>query len=155
MKEIEIITYNDELRHHFEKLNREWLEKYFTVESIDEELFKNPEKDIIEKGGHIFFALKGSEIVGTCALIKKHEGFELAKMAVTDKYQGLGIGRKILEVCINKAQSNGAKYIELVSNKKLSRAIHLYKKIGFKEIPISDSYKKIYARCDVQMIYEF
>lgn len=155
MSEIEIIPYNDELKKHFEKLNREWLEKYFSVETIDEQIFNNPKKDIIDKGGHIFFALKGSEVVGTCALFKKHESYELAKMAVTDKYQGLGIGRKLLEASLAKAQNTGAKFVELVSHKKLGPAIHLYKKIGFKEIPMSEMYKQKYARCNIQMIYEF
>ena len=155
MSEIQIISYNDELKMHFEKLNREWLEKYFHVEPIDEAIFRNPKIDIIDKGGYILFALKDTEVVGTCALIKGHESFELAKMAVTDKYQGHGIGRKLLEACINKAQSAGAKYVELGSHKKLGPAIHLYKKMGFKEIPMSEEYKKKYARCNIQMIYEF
>lgn len=153
--EIQIISYNEELDKHFEKLNREWLEKYFSVEPVDEEIFKNPKKDIIDKGGYIYFALKGSEVVGTCALFKRHESFELAKMAVTDKYQGLGIGRKLLEACLNKAQGAGAKFVELGSHKKLGPAIHLYKKLGFKEVPMSEEYKKKYARCNIQMVYEF
>lgn len=154
-EKIEIISYNDELKNHFEKLNREWLDKYFSVEPVDEEIFKNPKADIIDKGGHILFALNGSEVVGTSALFKKHNAFELAKMAVTDKYQGLGIGKKLLEACLKKAQSAGAKHVELVSHKKLSPAIHLYKKLGFKEIPMNEDYKKKYARCNIQMIYEF
>jgi N-acetylglutamate synthase-like GNAT family acetyltransferase len=155
MSEIEIIPYNDELKEHFEKLNREWLEKYFYVEPVDEAIFKNPREGIIDKGGYIYFAVKGSEIIGTCALFKRQNNFELAKMAVTNKYQGQGIGKKLLEVCLNKAQSVGAQYVELASHKKLARAIHLYKKLGFKEIPISEEYKKMYARCNIQMVYEF
>jgi N-acetylglutamate synthase-like GNAT family acetyltransferase len=155
MSEIEIIPYNDELKIHFENLNREWLEKYFYVEPVDEEIFKNPKRDIIDKGGHIYFALKDSEVVGTCALIKKKNYFELAKMAVTDKYQGLGIGKKLLVACLNKAEDLNAPFVELCSHRKLGPALHLYKKVGFKEVPISEEYKKMYARCNIQMIYEF
>jgi N-acetylglutamate synthase-like GNAT family acetyltransferase len=154
MSEVQIIPYNEELKDHFESLNKEWLEKYFSVEPVDEEIFRNPQRDIIDKGGYIFFALKDSEVVGTCALFKRHDSFELAKMAVTDKYQGLGIGKKLLETCIEKAKSLGVKHIELVSHKKLGPAIHLYKKLGFKEIPMSEEYKKKYSRCNIQMIYE-
>ncbi len=155
MNTVEIIPFNEELKSHFEKLNKEWLEKYFSVEPVDEEIFSDPKRDIIDKGGYIFFALKDNEVVGTCALFKKHESFELAKMAVTDKYQGLGIGKKLLIASIEKAQRAGVKYIELVTHKKLGPAIHLYKKLGFKEIPMSEEYKKKYARCNIQMIYEF
>lgn len=155
MSEIKIIPFSQELREHFERLNREWLEKYFFVEPVDEAIFKDPQKGIIDKGGYIFFAIKDKEIVGTCALFKKQNYFELAKMAVTNKYQGLGIGKKLLEVCLKKAQDKGASHVELASHKKLSRAIHLYKKLGFKEIPISDEYKKMYSRCNIQMTYEF
>jgi hypothetical protein len=32
---MEIISFSDELAHHFTRLNTAWLEKYFVIEPID------------------------------------------------------------------------------------------------------------------------
>ena len=52
----------------FKRLNFEWLQKFFRIEPIDEQVLSNP-RDIIRKGGAIFVARRGGKIVGTCALI--------------------------------------------------------------------------------------
>jgi N-acetylglutamate synthase-like GNAT family acetyltransferase len=60
------------------------------MEASDYKMLDHPEEYIINKGGHIVFALL-NEVVGTCALIKTSDEpliFELAKMAVSPKAQG-------------------------------------------------------------------
>jgi GNAT superfamily N-acetyltransferase len=47
----------------------------------------------------------GEEAVGCCALLRLEDGvFEVAKMAVAPSWQGRGLGRKVLEHVIRKAQ---------------------------------------------------
>jgi len=132
MNQIEIITYNKKYNDIFKKLNYEWLEEYFSVEPEDEKLLNNPEKYIIKKGGEIFFARINNEIIGTCAAIKidKHS-YELSKMAVTKKAQGKQAGKKLALSVIGFAFSKKAKYVTLLTNKKLFAAINLYKQLGF------------------------
>ncbi len=92
-EQVEIIPFDESLLAHFKELNVAWLKKYFYVEPIDEEIFAHPRQYILEKGGYIFFARYANEIVGTCALMKLGNGdFELAKMAVDEKFQGKKIG---------------------------------------------------------------
>ncbi len=121
---IEIITFEDSLVSYFRDLNIAWLEKYFYVEPIDEEIFAHPQQYILDKGGHIFFAKYEEEIAGTCALMKLTNGdFELAKMAVDEKFRGKKIGHVLLEAAISKASAMGLSKIFLYSNTKLQPAI--------------------------------
>ena len=134
----------------FARLNYEWVEAYFEVEEPDRKVLDNPDSYVIKPGGQIFFAKIGNEVVGTVALINvDDETFELAKMGVTTKYRGFGIGEKLMEACVSYAQNVNKKRLFLDSNRKLVPAIKLYKKTGFREIPVDKSTP--YARSDIRM----
>lgn len=146
---IEIIPFSQDLKDHIKILNIEWLQKYFRVEEKDEIVLSNPQEEIIDKGGLIFYAKYNDEIIGTASLMKIEDTtFELSKMAVSDKAQGLGIGNKLLIHCLAVAKENGIKKVLLYSNRKLLPAIHLYRKFGFEESPLEDG---IYERADIKM----
>lgn len=146
---VEIIPFSADLKEHIKTLNKEWLQKYFKVEEKDELTLSNPQEEIIDKGGMIFYARYDNKIIGTFSLIKVDEDtFELAKMAVSDKAQGLGIGNKMLVFCLNLAEKNNIKKILLYSNKKLLPALHLYEKFGFVEVPLDEG---LYERADIKM----
>jgi ribosomal protein S18 acetylase RimI-like enzyme len=146
---IEIIDYSDELSQYVKKLNYEWLEKYFQVEKGDIISLSNPKKEIIDKGGYIFFIKKNNEIIATASLLKKtDETFELGKMAVTVQEQGNGLGKLLLKHCLDFAKTNSISTIILYSNTQLQSAIHLYKKIGFQETPLE---KGLYQRANIKM----
>ena len=147
---IEIITFTEENKSYIKTLNYEWLQKYFYVEPHDEEQLSNPQFHIIDKGGYINFASFNGEIVGTSSLIKiNNTQYELAKMAVTEKYKGAGIGKLLIETCIKKAIDLKAETLILFSNTKLHSAISLYKRYGFKEIPLPAELH--YERANIMM----
>jgi ribosomal protein S18 acetylase RimI-like enzyme len=133
---ITIVPYKEAYKEHIKTLNYEWLEKYFAIEPNDVIQLSNPQEEILDKGGKIFFALDDA-VIGTASLLKVNdEEYELAKMAVTEKYKGLGIGKMLMEHCIDEAKKLDAKKLTLVSNTKLDAAIHVYRKYGFVEIPL-------------------
>lgn len=147
--DIKIIGYNPQYKNDFIRLNKAWLEEYFYVETHDLETFNNIEKDIIEKEGEIFFCLVNNEIAGTVAMIKVNSQlFELAKMAVDKKFQGMKLSNLLMKACIDFAKKNQAQKIFLLSNTKLAPAISLYRKFNFIEVPIGET---DYARADIQM----
>ena len=147
---IKIIPYTAANKENIKALNYEWLQQYFYVEPSDEEQLSDPQYHIIDKGGHIFFATFEDQIVGTSSLIKVNDTeYELAKMAVTEKYKGKGIGKNLLECCVEKAKDLGATKLILYSNTKLLSAINLYTKFGFKEIPMPTDVH--YERANIMM----
>ena len=147
--EIQIVPFSEENKDFIKNLNYEWLEKYFSVEPSDEIQLNNPTSEIIDKGGYIFYAKVGTEIVGTVTLVKLDEHtFELCKMAVTEDFQGEGIGKKLMVFSIDLAKILGFKQIILFSNTKLESAIGLYKKYGFVEMAFDQSH---YKRANIKM----
>ena len=147
--QLEIIVYNERLAVDFKQLNEAWLKKYFEIEPIDVEMLSNPTQYFIDKGGYIFFAKLADEIAGTFALLKESDSvYELSKMAVAESFQGKNIGNRLMEFAIAKATELKAAKIILYSNTKLSPAIHLYRKYGFTEVPVTSSG---YKRCNIKM----
>lgn len=147
---VSIHPFEKKYAQDFAELNFEWLKKYFYIEEYDEKILTNPIKFIISEGGQILFALIDNEVVGTAALIKRGEAeFELSKMAVTEKHQGMRIGQKLMYACIDYAGQHGVKRLFLDSNTKLTPAISLYKKVGFKEIAVPANTP--YERCNIRM----
>jgi ribosomal protein S18 acetylase RimI-like enzyme len=146
---VEIIPFSATLAAPIKTLNLEWLQKHFRIEPKDELVLSDPQGQIIDKGGMIFYAKYKVEIVGTVSLIKIDDTtFELSKMAVTDGVQGLGIGKKLMLHCLAVAEAKGMEKLILYSNRKLLSAIHLYEKFGFVEIPLEDG---VYERADIKM----
>ncbi len=147
--EVEIIEFSEELSEPIKTLNYEWLEKYFRVEEGDVKSLSNPQKYIIEKGGHIYYAKLDGEIVGTASLLKKTEiVYELGKMAVNENAQGHGIGTILIEHCLNFAKQKQITTLILYSNTILQSAIHLYRKYGFEEIELETG---LYERANIKM----
>jgi putative acetyltransferase len=146
---IDIIDYADEHAIAFGNLNREWLQRYGLLESHDELQISDPRGHILNDGGTIFLAKADGEIVGTAALVNAGNGeYELAKMAVTNKWQGRGIGKMLIEKCLSTAKSIGAERVTLFSNSQLQTAIKMYEKYGFKHIEVSGT---PYETADVKM----
>ncbi|MCR4031100.1 MULTISPECIES: GNAT family N-acetyltransferase [Flavobacterium] len=151
-EQVEIATYNPKYKKSFKDLNIEWISNYFVVEPNDVKALDHAEEYIINKGGEIFAAVLNDEVLGVCALIKsdgKDYDYELAKMAVSPKAQGKGVGLLLAESAIKWAKEKGASRIYLESNTKLKPAIKLYEKLGFKEITGLSS---AYDRVDIQMM---
>ena len=147
--DIEIIDFEPQYRDDFKNLNVEWLQKYFVVEDFDEHQLSNPETEIIAKGGKIFLAKADDKIVGTAALLKEHDGYELAKMAVTENFQGQGIGKILMEHSLREAKKLGLEKLILLSNRSLKPALAMYEKFGFVEVPLDE--ETPYERANIKM----
>lgn len=137
---VEIISYSAKWHDAFRQLNLEWLDKFNLCEEADMLVLNDPQGMIVDKGGAIYLAKAGDEIVGTAALVPEgHNVYELAKMSVTEQWQGKGISKLLLESCLQKAEELGAVKIELFSNHQLKNALKLYEKYGFGYIEMKDS----------------
>lgn len=144
-----IISYQSKYKAHFIALNTAWLETFFVVEPHDKEVFENLETYILQPDGEIFFCLIDEKVAGTVAMQRVDDTtYELAKLAVDPKFQGLKLSHHLMNACITFAKSKKANKIMLLSNRKLETALKLYLKHGFIEVPMKENE---YARANIQM----
>ncbi|AMJ68310.1 GNAT family N-acetyltransferase [Hymenobacter sp. PAMC 26628] len=149
---VAIIDFEPAHQPAFRALNHAWISRYFTLEAPDHQVLDEPQRYVLDPGGHILMAVYNDEIVGTCALIKEHGGvYELAKMAVAPAAQGLGIGWALGQGILQKARQLGAHRVELISNSTLVPALALYEKLGFRHVPLAPT---PYQRGDVRMVLD-
>ena len=150
MGEVRVVTFQPQFAKTFAELNYEWIEKYYNIEEHDHDQLDAPQETIIDHGGQIFFTLVGEEIAGTVAMIRMEgNSYELAKMAVSPKFQGRKLGDRLMRACIEFAQEAKAKSIILESNTKQVAAISLYRKHGFVETPL-DPHSQ-FVRANIRM----
>lgn len=137
---IEVIDYTEPFAADFKRINLEWLDKYHLTEKPDLRILNDPKGTVLDGGGVIYLALEHDKIIGSAALIKEHDGvYELAKMTVIPEFRGKGIGKLLIEKCLNKARELNAKSVVLFSNSQLKAALNLYTRYGFKHIELLDS----------------
>ncbi|MGC4043163.1 MAG: GNAT family N-acetyltransferase [Armatimonas sp.] len=149
-KQTEVVPFSPEYAPTFAALNRRWIEQFFTLEEPDRIALEDPYGTIITPGGQIFFAVAEGRPMGTCAVIRESETvFELAKMAVDPEAQGRGYGNLLIQAALDFARQAGARKVILLSNSKLTPALSLYAKHGFRHVPVDDSHG--YVRADVRM----
>ncbi|HEV7330185.1 MAG TPA: GNAT family N-acetyltransferase [Flavisolibacter sp.] len=149
-EEITIVHYRPELQIHFERLNRAWILQSFHLEPVDEWVLAKPEEAIIKNGGSVLFARKGEQVIGTVGIKRVNEDtFEMTKMAVDERFRGAGAGKRLIAAAIQEASRRAAHRLILYSNTRANAtAIHLYRKLGFAEIPLESG---VYERADIKM----
>jgi len=135
-----VIEYEDQHHTAFRVLNLAWLEQYHLTEPPDLEVLDDPRGSILNRGGFIWLARVGAEIIGSAALINEENGvYELAKMAVAPHWQGKGISKSLIEACLLKVREVKGRKIVLFSNHQLVAALKLYEKYGFRRVALKDS----------------
>ncbi|KAF0093728.1 MAG: GCN5-like N-acetyltransferase [Puniceicoccaceae bacterium 5H] len=148
---VEIIDYRPEYAVDFARISFQWINAYFKVERHDLEILNHPQAYIIDRGGCILLARLDGEIVGCAALIPEYEDpqvLELSKMGVDENCRGKGVGRILMEACLDRAREMNARRIFLETNSRLGPALYLYRAYGFQEAPMRPS---PYTRADTRM----
>jgi len=70
-------------------------------------------------------------------------------MAVLPSRQGEGLGKRLLEHCIDFARERGGKQIVLTTNDILKPALAVYHRLGFVDLPVNPDER--YARGNLAM----
>ncbi len=138
----------------FRALNEAWIIASFKLEEEDVVVLGDPQHHILDAGGHIYFAVQpqAGEVIGCCALLAMEQGcFEVAKMAIDERYRGQGLGRQMLRGTIDAARKLGARRLYLVTHHSLKNAIGLYESEGFVHLRPEDAPPSPYARATVFM----
>ncbi|WP_282171974.1 GNAT family N-acetyltransferase [Cytobacillus firmus] len=89
-------------------------------------------KDYVNRGETYFAEING-EVVGVYILLATRPGTcEIINIAVSEKYQGEGIGRNLLEHAIELAFQGGYKTLEIGTGNSSIGQLALYQKCGFR-----------------------
>jgi ribosomal protein S18 acetylase RimI-like enzyme len=76
------------------------------------------------------------EVVGTAAVRRLEPGTgELKRMWLRPACQGKGLGRRLMDACLDEARRLGCRALRLDTQATLAAAVHLYRAYGFTEIP--------------------
>lgn len=144
-----VVPYSPKYKNVFIEMNRAWISEMFVMEPEDERELANIEP-YIAKGGQIFFALDDSgNAMASCMIAPREDGdWEIMKFAARGMYTGTGAGSACLKACIDYAKEIGLQKIIIVSNRRCTHAVNLYRKFGFSEIPV-DKKKFPFDRADI------
>lgn len=85
--------------------------------------------------GRLLLALYEGELAGCVGLRKLDEGVcEMKRLYVRPAYRSFGVGRELAHQVIQEARIAGYYRMRLDSLPSMSRALRLYRKLGFREI---------------------
>lgn len=85
--------------------------------------------------GLFLVVLDRSQVIGTGAVRRLTENIcELKRLWLLTKYQGKGIGYRVLQELIRFARSNGYTRIRLETDLEQVRALEFYQQVGFQTI---------------------
>lgn len=88
-----------------------------------------------EPAGTLLLALENGKAIGSIAYQQlSPEICEMKRMYVLEAYRGKGIGRKLVEKLIAKAQESGYSLMRLDTHPRMTTAHALYGSMGFYEI---------------------
>ena len=91
--------------------------------------------DYAPPDGCLLLALDGEKAAGCVALRKLADNIcEMKRLYVLPEFQGLSIGRKLVETLIVEAKRLGYAKMRLDTLPKMTTAQKLYRLLGFKEI---------------------
>ncbi len=83
-----------------------------------------------------FIALDGDKVIGGCGIYPTDglpaDCTELVKYYVNSDYRGKGIGKSLMQLCIDRAKEEGYGRMYLETASELAGAIGLYERAGFK-----------------------
>ncbi len=95
--------------------------------------------------GSVFWIAEENGIIGCCGIYPTpelpHGCAELVKFYLLAPWRGKGIGRTLMEKCIESAKSLGYKQLYLESLPELDKAVSMYIKAGFRHLthPLGNS----------------
>jgi len=108
--------------------------------------------------GSVLWVAEVDGIPAGCCGVYPTEGLEsgcaeLVKYYLSEKIRGKGIGRKLMQMCIQSAREIGYEKLYLESMPHFSKAVRIYEKLGFRELtqPLGNSG---HTTCSIWMLLE-
>ncbi|MDP2637699.1 MAG: GNAT family N-acetyltransferase [Candidatus Levybacteria bacterium] len=107
-------------------------------------LLADPSREKVEeylRNSSVYGVILHNEVIGVYVLVNiTSDVTELKNIAVDKKYQGQGIGKRLVLDAVNRAKTNKAKRIEVGTGNSSLLQLALYQKCGFKIIGIDKGF---------------
>lgn len=108
----------------------------FDAEGLDHDIAHWQEAYDDRTGVLLLVADAAGEVVGTAAVRLLEPGLgELKRMWLRPSRQGRGLGRRLMDACLDEARRLGCRALRLDTQATLEAAVRLYRAYGFSEIP--------------------
>lgn len=115
--------------------NNPEIKTYLGIQGFDDEIL-HLEKKYGPPLGRLYLVKEEDHWAGCIALRPMEEKkCEMKRLYIRPEFEGLGLGRKLIEKTLEDAKEIGYESIWLDTMPFLKRAIHLYKSFGFEEVP--------------------
>ena len=98
-----------------------------------------------KRGSILLVALEENQLLGCCGIYPTNglpeNCVELVKFYLKKESRGKGIGKELMERCLNAAADMGYTLVYLESLPQFARAVSMYEKLGFSTLdhPMGDS----------------
>lgn len=105
----------------------EGIYKLINEAAREQKILPRSREEIREVIGGFFVAVTSAKIVGCCSIeVYNKKLAELRSLAVAPEFQKLGLGKKLVEVCVESARKQGIYEILTISDKDV-----FFEKAGF------------------------
>jgi len=110
------------------------------VHKIECEVFSKPwsinafKDEMNNENAYYYVVEKDNKVIGYAGLWKILDEGHITNVAVSKKFQGQGLGTSLLKKLIEKTEKSGIKSFTLEVRKSNTKAINIYKRLGFKEV---------------------
>ncbi|WP_102026723.1 GNAT family N-acetyltransferase [Salirhabdus sp. Marseille-P4669] len=107
-------------------------------------LLADPSQKLIEKyllNGQCYVAEQNSIFIGAYVLLAKTcNTIEIMNIAISEKYQGKGIGKKLIKHAVTVSKEKGFTRIEIGTGNSSIGQLALYQKCGFRFVEIEKDF---------------
>jgi len=95
-----------------------------------------------------FVAEESGRVVGVLVLILKNDGILMDNVAVHPKYQGQGLGHRLIQFAEKRAFKQGYKNLDIYTHELMTENIEMYKRLGYLETErcTEKGYRRVYMR---------
>jgi GNAT superfamily N-acetyltransferase len=113
-----------------------WLGETLDAEGLDKDIASWQTAYDGRRGRLLVVEAPDGLVVGTAAVRVLEPGVgEVKRMWIRPAHQGKGLGRPLMDACLDEARALGCGRLRLDSEDRLAAAVHLYRAYGFTEIP--------------------
>ncbi|MBC7330397.1 N-acetyltransferase [bacterium] len=107
------------------------------------EMLPRSQSEIYENMRDFFVVEENGDVVGCCALHILWDNLaEVKSLAVAEEHQGKGIGRMLVNACLNEARELGINKVFALTFKPA-----FFQKLGFRPIGKDDLPRKVWGEC--------